>query len=227
MRYILERIEETPILTERVYIAIRNAIINRNIAPGTKLTVDTLSRELNVSRTPVKEALVRLEREGLVETIPHKGAFVARLTLEDIEEIYDLREVLEGLSARKAAEVIDDDSIRKLYKILEESRTYVDGNKYKEYSDLDEEFHRIIRLQSKSRRLSRVLDNIEGQIRILMTTSVSLPGRITQSFEEHKKILSALERRDPTLAESYARAHIRAVKKVVLNSFKSKVEGSK
>lgn len=216
MVYDLEKIEEVPGLTDRVYKVIREGIISKNIPAGTKLTVDNLSKELNVSRTPVKEALLMLAKEGLVKIVPRKGTFVNSPTLKDAEEIYDLREVLEGLVARRAAVFINDDTICKLKEIVDKSREYVEKNQPENYSNLDEEFHMLIRLQSRNDRLLRILESIEGEIRILMTTSVVLPGRMKKSLEEHEKILSALEKRDPELAEFYTREHIKAVRKAVL-----------
>ncbi|MGC9064586.1 MAG: GntR family transcriptional regulator, partial [bacterium] len=91
-----EKIENPLELREKVYSQIKEAILNRELQSGMKLTIDLLSKMFNVSPTPIKEALVALEREGLIENKPRRGAFVTTLTLRDIEEIYSIKEVLEG-----------------------------------------------------------------------------------------------------------------------------------
>ena len=217
----LNPIEESLIST-KVYERIREAIISGQFRPGTKLTVDILSEELKVSRTPVKEALVRLEREGLVESIPRRGMFVTKIDIEDAIEIYELREVLEGFAVRKFCENLDLDVLNELKKLLKEGERYVIQGKLEKYSDIDEKFHKTIWDKSKNRRLFKFLENIRSQIRLLMTSSVNIPGRAEESLKEHKNIIKALEERNPDLAEEYMRLHIRKTKEVALKTYLEK-----
>ncbi len=210
---------ESSLISIKVYEIIREAIISGKFPPGMKLTVDDLSKELKVSRTPVKEALVRLEREGLVENIPRRGMYVARISIEDALEIYELREILEGLAARKTAENINEENLKLLKEIVKKSENYVKEGDFKNYSNLDEEFHKIIWNISKNKKLFKILENIRSVIRLLMTSSVNIPGRAQSSLLEHKKILSAFEKRDSDLAENYMREHIRNVKEIVLKAY--------
>ncbi|MGB9857747.1 MAG: GntR family transcriptional regulator [Dictyoglomaceae bacterium] len=217
----LNPIEESLIST-KVYERIREAIISGQFRPGTKLTVDILSEELKVSRTPVKEALVRLEREGLVESIPRRGMFVTKIDIEDAIEIYELREVLEGFAVRKFCENLDLDVLNELKELLKEGERYVIQGKLEKYSDIDEKFHKTIWDKSKNRRLFKFLENIRSQIRLLMTSSVNIPGRAEESLKEHKNIIKALEERNPDLAEEYMRLHIRKTKEVALKTYLEK-----
>ncbi|MFN3699082.1 MAG: GntR family transcriptional regulator [Dictyoglomus sp.] len=210
---------ETSLISIKVYEIIRDAIVSGKLPPGTKLTVDDLSKELGVSRTPVKEALVRLEREGLVENIPRRGMYVAQINIEDALEIYELREILEGFAIRKAAERIDEESLKILKELLNRGENYIHKSNFKSYSNIDEEFHKILWNISGNKRLFKILENIRSVIRLLMSSSVNLPGRAQASLLEHKKILFALEKKDPDLAETYMREHISNVKKVVLENY--------
>jgi len=224
----LEPIEDS-LISVKVYESIREAIISGQFPSGTKLTVDMLSEELKVSRTPVKEALVRLEREGLVENIPRRGMFVARIDIEDAIEIYELREVLEGFAVRKLCENLDEETLKELKELLEEGEKFIPQGELKKYSDVDEKFHKIIWDKSKNKRLFKFLENIRSQIRLLMASSVNIPGRAEDSLKEHKNILKALEERNPNLAEEYMKIHIRNTKEVALRTYleKSKTKGVK
>lgn len=211
----LQPIEDFLVST-KVYESIRDAIISGKFPPGTKLTVDKLSAELDVSRTPVKEALVRLEREGLVENIPRRGMFVKKIKLEDAIEIYELREILESFAIRKVAESIDKETLDILTELLSKGEEYISERNLKKYSDIDERFHKILWDKSGNKRLAKILENIRSQIRLLMTSSVTVEGRAYHSLIEHKNIVSALEKKDPDLAERYMRIHVRNTKDIVL-----------
>lgn len=217
----MKRLEpiESYLISAKVYEIIREAIISGKFPSGMKLTVDDLSKELKVSRTPVKEALVRLEREGLVENIPRKGMYVAKISIEDALEIYELREILEGLAARKTAERIDEENLKLLKEIIKKSENYVREEDFKNYSNLDEEFHKIIWNISANKKLFKILENIRSIIRLLMTSSVNIPGRAHSSLLEHKKIISAFEKKDPDFAETCMREHIRNVREIVLKTY--------
>ncbi len=206
----LEQITATPLVGDRTYQAIRDAILSRVFAPGSKLTVDVVAKRLGVSRTPVKEALVRLEREGLVRMVPRHGAFVATLAPEEVLEIYDLREVLEGLAARKAAQRVTRQHLARLATLLRKTEAHAAAGDLTLYSDVDLLFHQTIREASGSPRLIDTLENLRGQVRLLMSTSIVLPGRLEKSVQEHRRIYEALKRRDPEAAEEAARAHMRA-----------------
>ena len=212
----LTELTSVPRVGDRTYEAIRLAILSGRFAPGSKLTVDHLARQLKVSRTPVKEALVRLEREGLVRVIPRHGAFVEQLSRSDVEELYDLREVCEGLAARKAATRATEADLARLRELVDQAAQCVrDGDRVR-YSDLDVAFHGLIVEMSGSRRLTQVLEGLRSQTRLMMATSVVLPGRLRLSHQEHQALLQALSAREPARAEEVARAHVRAVRAAML-----------
>lgn len=196
-------------LAREAYRALRSAILDRRLIPGQKLIVRVLAEDLGLSPTPIKEALAALEREGLVTAVPHRGYFVPRITFQDVEELYALREVIEGLAARLAAERLDERLIAQLDRLLAQQRAAVRESKVERYGDLDLTFHRNLREASGNRRLSRVGDSFGGQIRLLISTSAKLPGRLSASLQEHIFVVEAVRRRDPAAAEAAMRHHVR------------------
>jgi DNA-binding GntR family transcriptional regulator len=171
-------------LNREAYKALRQAILGRKIPPGQKLVVRVLAEDLGLSPTPVKEALAALEREGLVVAVPHRGYFVLEPSLEDVREIYSLREVLEGLAVRLAVENDGRALFRKL-----ERRTFWQA--------------------AGSKRLLATAETIDGQIRMLINSSAAIPGRLPQSRAEHEAILQAVRDKDPEAAEAAMRTHVR------------------
>jgi len=196
-------------LNREAYKALRQAILGRKISPGQKLVVRVLAEDLGLSPTPVKEALSALEREGLVVAVPHRGYFVLEPRLEDVREIYSLREVLEGLAARLAVENDGKALLRKLERLFSKQREAADQGDIDTYGDLDLAFHRTFWEASGSKRLLAAAETIDGQIRMLISSSAAIPGRLPQSRAEHEAILQAVRDKDPQAAEAAMRTHVR------------------
>jgi len=206
--------------TEKVYDLLVESIIKQRLSPGERLVERSLAERLGVSKTPVREALNRLKKEGLAEGTPYSGFFVARISPEDMEEIYELREVLEGLAAREATRKINEEQIKELNSIIQSFENCIRKKELEDYSSLDLKFHNLLAAISKNGRLFQTMQLLRNQTRILMSTSVVLPERVEASLKEHKKIMDAIVSHKPDLAEEFARKHIRNVKRTVLNSLK-------
>ncbi|ADD29215.1 MULTISPECIES: GntR family transcriptional regulator [Meiothermus] len=196
-------------LNREAYKALRQAILGRRIPPGQKLVVRVLAEELGLSPTPVKEALAALEREGLVVAVPHRGYFVLEPSLEDVREIYSLREVLEGLAARLAVENDGKALLKRLERLFEKQREAAERGDMDAYGDLDLAFHRTFWEAAGSKRLLATAETIDGQIRMLINSSAAIPGRLPQSRAEHQAILQAVRDKDPQAAEAAMRTHVR------------------
>ena len=205
-------------LSREAYQALRSAILNRALAPGSKLSVRPLSEGLGLSPTPVKEALYALEREGLVTAVPNRGYFVPRFGAADVPEIYELREALESQSARLAAQRAGPVLAATLRRLLAEQREG-GGDDLERYGDLDLEFHRALWEASGNRRLAQMAETIAGQLRLLISTSAMVPGRIASSLEEHAAIVEAIERRRPAQAASAMRRHVKRAGRTVAEHF--------
>lgn len=175
---------------------------------GQKLVVRVLAEDLGLSPTPVKEALAALEREGFVVAVPHRGYRIPTITPHDIEELYALREIVEGLAAALAARYGDERCRAQLERLLARQRVCVQAGDVEGYGDLDLSFHRCLRDASGNARLARVAESFNGQIRLLISTSAQLPGRLPVSLQEHKAIVRAVKAQDPAAAEAAMRHHV-------------------
>jgi len=195
-------------LQEKAYHALRSAVINRRFPTGTKLVVRALSERLDLSPTPIKGALAALEREGLVTAVPHRGYFVRRISARDIEEIYALREVVDGLAARLCATLADDRVLLRLRALLARQRACIRTGDFEKYGDLDLAFHRCIRDASGNSRLVRAAEAYDGQVRLLIDASTRA-RTLPTSIQEHKVVAEAIGTRNASAAEAAMRRHVR------------------
>lgn len=175
---------------------------------------EEISKQLNVSRTPVRTALTALEKEGLVRIIPRKGAYVVSLDIEDIEEIYVLREVLEATAARYSAKYADNSFIDKLEEALNDYKASVESKDYNSCIKYDEVFHNLIHNASRNSRLISHLEILKNQIQLLKFRSSHIPGRPLKSLSEHIEILNAIKERDPDRSELAMKTHIKNAKRM-------------
>lgn len=213
-------LEEYPSKSKRVYEILLENIIKGRLLPGEKLVERDLAKKLGVSKTPVREALSKLEREGLIEGASYHSFSVAQISHKDIIEIYDIREIIDGLAARAATGKIKEKQVKQLHSIIRSFESYLKKNDLESYSSLDIKFHNLLGLISENRRLCEIMQRLRNQTRVLMTTSVTLPGRAEASLAEHRKIVDAVASQDTDFAEKFAREHIRNVRKGVLGSLK-------
>ena len=212
--------ENNPSKSEKIYKILQDDIIERRFLPGQRLVERELIEKLGVSKTPVREALARLKRDGLVEGTLHRSIVVSRILRKDAVEIYDLREILEGLAARGAAEKITPEKAKEIHSIIQLTEECIKKNNLKEYAPLDLQFHNLIGIISENERLCEMMQRLHYQIRILMSTSITLPGRgVRVSLNEHKKIVKEIVNRNPDLAEKMAKEHIKKTRKAVLDWF--------
>ena len=198
-------------LTERVYATIKEAILELELPPGSSLVEDELARQLETSKTPVRDALLALERDGLVTKIPYKGTYVSGVSQKDITEIFELRAVLEGLAARLATRSFSPkelDEADKLLDAADEARNRGDAESSSKYGAA---FHAIVHRRAENRLLIPILDKLEEQLRRLRHLSDQLSGRLEKSGRQHREILAALRTGDPVRAEAAMRNHLESV----------------
>lgn len=203
-----ERISPGLALTEQAYVRLRDAILNHQLPPGTRLSVPDIARRLGISRSPAREAIARIAYEGLAQVEARRGAVVAAIDPADLVEIYELREVLEGLACRLACERISEDDLDLLAELVDEHAAAVEADDVARHMELDQTFHQSIRRATGNQRLIESLDRLQGQIRIAMHTTRRSAGGMRQAIAEHRLVLSALGARDPDEAERTAREHI-------------------
>ena len=194
----------------RVYLALKEAIVTNRFAPGEGLAEQRLADLYQVSRTPVREAIQRLAKDGLVEMVPRRGAFVARISLEDAVEIFRMREALEGMAARIAAPVMPEGEIDRLRHTLELAAALPNGQRLQAMYEAGGLVHEAVLRASGSQRLRAAVNQLLDQITRLRVLAISAKGRIEQSYEQHLAILAALGERDPDGSEREMRAHLRS-----------------
>jgi DNA-binding GntR family transcriptional regulator len=197
-------------LSSMAYRELRRAILSGRLAPGTHVSVRPLSEEFGLSATPVKAALTALEREGFLVLHPHRGFFVPEVDREDMRELYELREVLDGIAARRAAALPSRDAlVSRLTSLLEAQTAEVTAHNLSGYGDLDVVFHQEILLAAGNGRLQQVAENMIGQLRLGRATSARVPGRPNAALVEHGEIVAAIAAGQPQQAEKLARRHVR------------------
>ena len=167
-----------------------------------------LSRELGVSRTPVREALQRLDREGLIKLIPNKGAVVLGISEQDLIDIYKIRMRLEGLAARIAAEKRDEAFCRELGDNVDLTGFYMAKGDIEKVKNLDSEFHDILYRSCESRMLGKTLSELHRYIASYRKLSLAVDGRIECSLAEHKEICDAIQSGNADAADSLMSAHV-------------------
>lgn len=195
----------------QAYQEIRQMLVDGELAPGSKVVVRVLSERLALSPTPIKSALAGLERDGFLVAVPHRGYFVPQVAIDDMREIYELREALDGVAARNAAGAPDAEEFvrRTLRPLYEEQRRLFEEHGGEGYSAVDIAFHRAIWHASGNTRLTRIMDNLGGQLRFGSGSSSQVLGRLCEALDEHAAIMDALAARDSARAERLAREHVR------------------
>ncbi|ABG06039.1 transcriptional regulator, GntR family [Rubrobacter xylanophilus DSM 9941] len=196
---------------ERAAAVLREAILDGTLPPSSWLRETELARELGMSRTPVREALKRLAAEGLVEITARQAAVVARMTLEDILEVYAVRETLEGLAARLAARHRGPDHLRRLEGLLSRMERSEEPSGL---AALNLEFHRVIREAARNRYLERFLAHVEFAVRRFGRTTFEVPGRPQEALDEHRRLVAAIAAGDAGEAERLAVGHMRRAREL-------------
>ena len=209
-------------LRDQTYDIIKNMIILREIEPGKKINEEHIAREIQVSRTPIREALCRLENEGIVRIIPRRGAFVSDLTETNVKEILLIREVLEGLVTRLAVENMDQKTLEKLTKVLEKVRTIPETDRELiHYTRSEVDFHALLLDASNNQMLKNMMEIINAHLQIIRLRTVVIPERARKTVKEHQQILQAIEDGDADAAEELMRKHVRSVREVALRNIEA------
>jgi DNA-binding GntR family transcriptional regulator len=199
-------VDDRKSLRQRAYDEIRQQIIDLRLAPGSRLVERDLATELEVSRIPLREAFQRLQQDGLVVIVPRQGAIVAPFTVDDVRDLFDVRESLEVLAARLAAERADAVGLGKLSVQLDAARAATEGQDRPGIAAANAGFHRIIVELSANPLLESVLRPLESRTQWLFhLTKDRDPG---QQCQEHEEILAAIAAHDPDRAAESAFHHV-------------------
>ncbi len=197
-------------LDQKVYSILKNMIIERKLLPGQKIPQEKLARDLGISRTPLISALKFLEQEKLVESIPRRGFFVRLFCKEEMAYIFELREVLEGLAARRAASKITDAQIKKLNCFFQQFAEQKNISDYKRYAREDRRFHNFIIDVGAKEFLKSILQTtniISFSYQVLHSEGLVRPPN--ETIQEHLAVIEAIKVRDSEAAEDLMRLHFK------------------
>jgi DNA-binding GntR family transcriptional regulator len=196
------------VLSNKVYAAIKEMVANHRFQPGARLNVEKISKELEVSRTPVWEAVRRLQQEGLLQNIPYRGVFMVEMTLERALELYQVREALEGLAARLAAFYGNEKILDKMGEILENQIKAVEKGDLLGYSRTDFDFHGLIHKMSRNAVLQEMLESLKTKMQPI---TVEVRPLLPRLYEDHLEIIDVIRSKDPEKSEKVLRRHNRVV----------------
>jgi len=201
--------------TDVAYQFLKDKILDGTYKPSQKLTETDLSQVIGVSRNTVKQALMKLEQENLVEIESNKGAKIKSFTLDEILNYLQIREVLEGLVASSAAVNICDTQLDRMQDFLVKMRHHVDNYEFDEYSLKNREFHDVIYVASTNVQAVEIIQMIKTQLNRYHFRTILVPGRTKESLMEHKAILDALKDRDSHAADQAIRTHIAHIRETI------------
>jgi DNA-binding GntR family transcriptional regulator len=195
-------------LAEQVYQQLKRRIINQELRPGSRLIVGHIAEEMGISLTPVREALTRLVKDGLVDMIPHKGAYVAKPTKKNFEDLFAVRQALETLAVRLATPKLTRADFKAMDEILEYGEKSLSAGDSKSWLEADEKLHDFIIRKSENEVLIQIFSQIWDRIHIFRVWTVRYPDRMKRASSEHRNIVSALKERDAQGAEKLMMEHI-------------------
>lgn len=214
------KIKQTKSLKQIAFEMIKDAIINHEILPGEPLYERYLSEKLEISRTPIREALQLLEQEGWVTSVPRKGTFVSNISVEDVEEIIQLRRALEILAIELLIPKITEEQLATLARILEMQAKTQDDKKM--FIAIDKDFHFHLATFSGNRRIAQLIETYGDQMRWFGYRAVTQSGRVEETLKEHEAIYEGLKARDLERVKQAVLDHMEKTRLAILSNIQPK-----
>lgn len=212
----LGKIENHAPLKEIAYQRIKASILASDLQPGQKLLEEELAAQLNISPTPVREALARLEQEGMVRIIPRKGAHVTPISRKDVHEIYQIRRALEPLAMELSIEHIPAEELERTTSLFDLLRAETEEGKRERFLESDMEFHHLTVRYCDNARLIQIIGSLSDQLRRIRTFLGTEPNLdVRQSFQQHCDILAALKERDAAQAMRLLQEHLKTAEEKI------------
>jgi DNA-binding GntR family transcriptional regulator len=192
-------------LREKILENIRDAIMSGGLKPGEKVAEPELAERFGISRTPIREAFRQLESEGYLTVIPRKGAVVVSFSSKEIDEFYAIKSILEGYAAHRACKNLTEKEIDRLAAINEKLRQLAEDGDIKHFFKIHNDFHELFRKAADNAKLEEMISGLVSKFQRLRYASLSKPGRMKISVQEHSKIIEAFRSRNAELAEQLVR----------------------
>ena len=195
-------------LRELVCETIRQAIVDGVFSPGERLMEIQLADEMGVSRTPVREAIRKLELEGFVVMIPRRGTYVADISIKDINEVYEIR----------------DEELETMQRLLVEIGQHIEDGNIEKIVEIDTAFHDVLYKASRNGRLAGIINNLREQITVIRRRSMMYPGRLRNTMEEHRLLVDSIAAHDVDRAQNAARIHMENAEHTLLKDMLESAE---
>lgn len=203
-------------LREKILETIRDAIMTGGLKPGEKVAEPDLAERFGISRTPIREAFRQLESEGYLTVIPRKGAVVTSFSAKDVEEFYAIKSILEGYAARRACFKLSERELEKLRMVNDRLRQLANDGDVKHFFRIHNDFHEMFLKAADNDKLYDLVMNLVNKFQRLRFASLSLPGRMKVSVQEHDKIIEAFRKKDADMAETLVRKNAEYGGKVLM-----------
>jgi DNA-binding GntR family transcriptional regulator len=203
-------------IRKKIILDLREAIIKGEYPPGTRLVENDLCARFKASRTPVREALAQMEKEGFVCITPGSGTHVTELSIEDIAHIYDILIVLEGTASRLACNQISEEQLGKLEEYNFHFEKSLKNHNVDLLFELNDRFHWLITSETSNSYLMDMRSNFRALVNRITRIFLYVPGQMETTIAEHRQIIAALRARNPALAEFVMREHLENAKKLLL-----------
>ena len=206
------QIKEKPTdLTGWVYENIKQLILDNTLPAETQVNIDDMSKELQVSRTPVREALLQLKDKGLVRIVPHVGCFVSSITQEEFHEVFELRGIIECYAASWAATHMPEEEIRQWLQSVDKCEQALSRGDLEEFNQMEIILHDYLIDSLKNKRIQTVMESVADSIYRERKIAMGSMENVEESVREHRAIAMAIAKRDPVEAEQAMKTHIRNV----------------
>ena len=209
----------TESLSDQVYVVLKGMIADHRFSPGARVNVEVITKELGVSRTPVWEAVRRLQQEGLLENIPNRGVFMVVLSTAKALHLYAVREVLEGLAAKEAARTFSEPALARMETLLDAQRAAVEAQDLLTYSRLDFDFHAMVYVECGNPYLREMLDSIRHKMRPMSLRTAPILGDL---YQDHVALFEAFKAHDPERAEQVFLRHNRRMINLITSQAEEK-----
>ena len=202
-------------LGNKIFNVLRDKILNEEYVKGQKLNEVALAKQLNISRTPIREALKQLELEGLVKSIPNKGVYVKGFSPRDIDDMFEIRCALEGLAIQLAIDRMDEEHLAKIKDVFELMEFYTAKKDQEKINDLNILYHETIYQATQSQYFEQLLKDVHYYVSVTSRHSITQPERLETAIIEHRAILDAIVSGDKKLAQDTIQKHIRKTQTLV------------
>ncbi|MDI5935894.1 GntR family transcriptional regulator [Halomonas kalidii] len=209
--------EDLSPIRDKVYTYLKDAILRGEYKAGDRLVERVLADKLNISRTPIREALFRLETQRFVRTVPRRGVVVNEITQAEILEVFMILASLESLAARLAAQKVNDGIIAEIDQLVAEIEKALENGDGEDAVELNVKYNELIGRAAGNPKLHEMLTDLKDYVRAFSNLSAGLPGRTKEALREHRDVLGAIRSGEGDLAESFTRIHLEKSRKAYVS----------